>query len=127
MANMREVNRAIKAAFPALQIEAVRGDGYIYFIGDDGFDKIRSIYTHPVSTSTATLVRMCLERIAEELKEQEEHEQDQSAVCAVVVGSDCVPGVPDGSDLDSGHGACPGDVGPAPIKAGDRIVTVVGG
>lgn len=63
MANFREVNKAVKAAYPDLKIEVVRGEGYVYFAGDDGFDKIESIPTHPVSTSTETLIRMCLEVI----------------------------------------------------------------
>lgn len=34
MANMRVVNQYIKANFPDMDIEAVRGDGYVYFDGE---------------------------------------------------------------------------------------------
>lgn len=63
MANFKEVNKQIKKAYPHLDILAVRGDGYVYFDGDDGFDKIPSIYTNPPSTGTQTLIKMCLSRI----------------------------------------------------------------
>lgn len=63
MANFKEVNKAVKLAFPKLDIEVVRGNGYVYFDGNDGFDKIDSIYTHPTSTSTETLIRLVLEDI----------------------------------------------------------------
>ena len=65
MANFKKVNQAIKATTD-LDIEAVRGDGYIYFSGDDGFDKISSICVHPPTTSTATVTRLCLEEIRKE-------------------------------------------------------------
>lgn len=64
MANMREVNKAIKAAHPELKVEAVRGDGYVYFDGE-GFDEIPSIYSNPVGTSTADMIRMCVEAVSE--------------------------------------------------------------
>tara|TARA_R110000787_G_scaffold30422_1_gene81714 strand:- start:270 stop:488 length:219 start_codon:yes stop_codon:yes gene_type:complete len=64
MANFRQVNKAIREA-TTMDIEAVRGDGYIYFDGDDGFDKIPSIYAHPTSISTEGAVRLCLEAINE--------------------------------------------------------------
>lgn len=35
MANFRKVNAAIKKVFPNLNIEVVRGEGYIYFDGED--------------------------------------------------------------------------------------------
>lgn len=63
MANMREVNNAIREAFPALDIVAVRGNGYIYFDGDDGFDKINSVYSHPLGTSTPVMTRLCINEI----------------------------------------------------------------
>lgn len=63
MANFAEVNKAIKAAFPDLNIKAVRGNGYVYFDGDDGFDKIESIMVHPTSTSTKDMIRLVLEAI----------------------------------------------------------------
>ena len=63
MAIFREVNKAIKITFPTLDIEVVRGEGYIYFDGLDGFDKIDSVYAHPTSTSTDDVVRMCAAEI----------------------------------------------------------------
>ena len=67
MANFAAVNRALKAAYPALDIEVVRGDGYVYFDGDDGFARINAIFVHPVSTSTADLTRLVIE-VVEDLK-----------------------------------------------------------
>jgi len=49
MANFSAVNKALKAAYPMLDIEAVRGNGYVYFDGEDGFNKIDSICVHPTS------------------------------------------------------------------------------
>lgn len=63
MANFAAVNKAIKKAFPTLDIQAVRCEGYVYFDGDNGFDKIQSIYTHPVSTTTDTMIRLCVNEI----------------------------------------------------------------
>lgn len=63
MANMKEVNKAIKVSYPSLDIEAVRGNGYVYFDGNDGYDKIESIMVNAPTTSTATLIRLCLEEI----------------------------------------------------------------
>ena len=68
MANFKVINKAIKKVC-SLDIEAVRGDGYIYFSGDDGFDKIASICVHPPTTSTATATRLCLEKIREVYEE----------------------------------------------------------
>ena len=68
MANMTAVNRAIKKQFPALDIEAVRGNGYVYFGGDHGFDLVSSIYAHPPVTPTAEMIRMCIENIKAEYK-----------------------------------------------------------
>ena len=68
MANMAAVNKAIKKQFPDLDIEAVRGNGYVYFIGDHGFDVIASIYAHPPVTPTADMIRMCIETIEAEYK-----------------------------------------------------------
>lgn len=61
MANFAAVNKALKAAYPALDIEVVRGQGYVYFGGNDGFDKIDSIFVHPTCTSTADLTRLVIE------------------------------------------------------------------
>ncbi len=63
MANMRIVNREIKRQFPNLDVEAIRGYRYVYFIGDDGFDKVESVMAHPVSTNTIDLTRLCLDAI----------------------------------------------------------------
>ena len=64
MANFKAVNQALKAAYPLLDIEAVRGEGYVFFDGDDGFDKIESIYCHPTSTSTEDLTRFVIEAVS---------------------------------------------------------------
>ena len=61
MANFAAVNKALKEAYPALDIEVVRGRGYVYFGGSDGFDKIDSIFVHPTCTSTADLTRLVIE------------------------------------------------------------------
>ena len=63
MANFRKVNAEIKKQFPDLDIEVVRGVGYVYFSGEDGFNKIDSIMTHPTSTSTEDVIRMAKEEI----------------------------------------------------------------
>ena len=70
MANMMVVNKAIKKQFPDLDIEAVRGDGYVYFGGDDGFDAVESIYAHPTVTPTDDMIRMCIEEIVFERAKQ---------------------------------------------------------
>ena len=67
MANMREVNKAIKKHFADKDIEAVRGDGYIFFDGDDGFDKIQSIFSNPSTTSIPDMIRMVLDQISKDL------------------------------------------------------------
>ena len=63
MANMTHVNQYIKANFPELDIKAVRGDGYVYFDGDDGFDKVESLMVSSTSVDTDTLVDMVIEQI----------------------------------------------------------------
>lgn len=63
MANLKITNRKIKARFPDLDIEVVRGDGYIYFDGNDGFDKIPSIMVNPTTIDTDSLVVMCIDDI----------------------------------------------------------------
>lgn len=68
MANMKQVNQYIKTNFPKYDIEAVRGDGYVYFDGKDGFDKIESIYgANPVTTKTSDMVDIVLEQIQDYL------------------------------------------------------------
>lgn len=65
MARFNEVNREVKKAFPNLDIEVVRGEGYVYFTGDSAYVyDVESIFTHPVNTSTEDLVRMCKEEIS---------------------------------------------------------------
>ena len=70
MANMTAVNRAIRKQFPDLDIEAVRGDGYVYFGGDHGFNSVESIYAHPSATPTDDMIRMCIDGIEFERKKQ---------------------------------------------------------
>jgi len=60
MANFKEVNKSIRAAYPLLDIEVVRGKGYVYFGGKDAFGKIESICCHPTSTSTENLIRLAM-------------------------------------------------------------------
>ena len=52
MANFRTVNRRIVKH--GLKIEVVRGDGYIWFEGA----QIPSIYVHPVTTPTETVIEL---------------------------------------------------------------------
>jgi hypothetical protein len=65
MANMRIVNQHIKSNFPDLKVEAVSERGYVYFDGEDGFDKIESIYVNPVSISTDDLIEIIMETLDE--------------------------------------------------------------
>lgn len=67
MANMNHVNQYIKANWPELDIEAVRGEGYVYFDGADGFDKVESIYVNVPSISTNDLVDLCMEQIQDSI------------------------------------------------------------
>lgn len=67
MANFQEVNKAVKSKYPNLDIEVVRGEGYIYFSGDDAFDKVQPIMAHPVSTSTEDVIRLVLDELEEAL------------------------------------------------------------
>ena len=60
MANFKEVNKSIRAAYPALNIEVVRGKGYVYFDGQDAFGKIESICVNPASTSTANMIKFAM-------------------------------------------------------------------
>lgn len=64
MANFLAVNKALKKAFPDLDIEAVRGSGYVYFDGNDGFDKVNSIYVHPSSINTAEMIQLVIEAVS---------------------------------------------------------------
>lgn len=64
---MIKINRSLKATFPTKDIEAVAGNGYIYFDGDDGFDKIPSLYIDPKSVSAALRMAMVISHVAEYL------------------------------------------------------------
>ena len=60
---MKAVNKGIKEAFLGdIGIEAVRGNGYVYFI-DSGLDKIESVMSNPTSTSTEDMIRLCVDNI----------------------------------------------------------------
>lgn len=63
MANFKIVNKTIKNTFPSLDIEVVRGYGYVYFNGKDGIGIVDSIMAHPVSTSTDDLIRLCIDEV----------------------------------------------------------------
>ena len=63
MANLRTEHKTIKTQTD-LDIVAVRGDGYVYFDGADGFDKIPSLYVNPVHTPTDEMIELCLEHLA---------------------------------------------------------------
>jgi len=41
---IKNLNAEIARRYPSLDIELVKGRGYFYFDGDDGFDAIDSIY-----------------------------------------------------------------------------------
>tara|TARA_R110000787_G_C13154576_1_gene418919 strand:+ start:286 stop:495 length:210 start_codon:yes stop_codon:yes gene_type:complete len=63
MAIFKQVNQQIQAHYRTLDIELVRGDGYAYFVGNDGFDQIGSVYANPTTTSTEDMTRLALEAI----------------------------------------------------------------
>lgn len=63
MADMAAVNKAIRQRFPDLDIKAVRGKGYVYFDGDDGFNVVASIYSNPPSTHTKDMIDMAIDEI----------------------------------------------------------------
>jgi hypothetical protein len=64
---LAKVNKAIKAAYPVKEIEAVAGRGYIYFSGIDG-ENIPSIYVSPRSISAADRMKIVLADVADYLK-----------------------------------------------------------
>lgn len=70
MANFKLVNQAIKKTYPNLDIQAVKGNGYVYFCGKDGFDNVSSIYSNPTSTSTETMIRFCLREISYSIEDR---------------------------------------------------------
>ena len=127
MANMKEVNKAIQAAHPGLKIELVRADGYAYFShADDTYEQLPSVMSHPPVTKTEDMIRMALDTISSELKEQEAYEQEKykSGACHVasnVSADHSLRGI-----LGNGGELNPRAVEPAPLKEGDRIVTTVG-
>lgn len=130
MANMKEVNKAIKAAYPDLKVELVRGDCYAYFAhADDTYEVFPPIMSHPPVTPTDAMIRMALDTISIEIKEQKAHEQQASGVCSGIEGSGCVLGASD----DCVRGSCgsadpnPVESGPESLKEGDRIATLLGG
>lgn len=62
MANMAQVNRAIRQRFPKLDIEAIRSDGYVWFYGMDTVG-IASVFSNPPTTPTEDMIRICIEEI----------------------------------------------------------------
>lgn len=72
MANFAAVNRALKSAYPKLDIKAVRGAGYVYFDGNDGFDKVSSIYVNPTSINTAEMIQLVIEAVSYQQEQTDE-------------------------------------------------------
>lgn len=72
MANFLAVNKALKKAFPDLNIKAVRGAGYVYFDGNDGFDKVSSIYVNPTSINTAEMIQLVIEAVSYQQEQTDE-------------------------------------------------------
>ena len=52
MITLKQLNTFIKGQYPGLDIELVKGDGYFYFTGDDGFDLVDSIYVNALNQPT---------------------------------------------------------------------------
>lgn len=48
-ATLKKLNREIAKRWPDLDIEIVKGNGYFYFNGDDGFDNVQSIYVNALN------------------------------------------------------------------------------
>lgn len=63
MANLKIVNSEIKKLYPTFDIKVIRGQGYVYFDGEDGFDKIDSLYVNPTSTTTNDLINMVADSV----------------------------------------------------------------
>jgi hypothetical protein len=59
---MAQVNKAIRKRFPKRHIEAIRGDGYVWFCGLDT-DVIASVFANPPTTPTEDMIRICIEEI----------------------------------------------------------------
>ena len=60
---MKSINKALKKMYPDKDIEVVSGDGYVYFDGDDGFDKIETIWIHPKSVGMKVLKEIVLNHV----------------------------------------------------------------
>lgn len=68
MANFKEINKFVRKQYPHIDIEVVRGVGYVYFSGDDGFDNCKSIYANPTTTTTADMIRLVTDEIEQMLQ-----------------------------------------------------------
>lgn len=69
MANFKEVNKFVKTNFPSIDVEVVRGEGYVYYFGNDS-DKLESIMTHPTSTSTEDLCYLVAQDLSDLIGEK---------------------------------------------------------
>lgn len=68
MANFKQVNKTIKATFPNLKVEAVRGDGYVWFdmsATPIETEPVESIMVHPFSCNTKELTQLVTEHLEE--------------------------------------------------------------
>lgn len=72
MANFKQVNAAVKAKFPNVDVTVVRGVGYVYFSTGESFVEPQSIVCHPVNTSTEDLTKWCIEQVEDWLPKLEE-------------------------------------------------------
>lgn len=62
MANFKKVNSEIKKLLD-LDLEVVRGEGYVWFDGDE----VPSIYVHPVTTETDVMVQIVWNHLIDHL------------------------------------------------------------
>ena len=60
---MIKINQSLKHTFPAKDIEAIAGDGYIYFDGDDGLN-ISNINRDPKSISASLCIAIVINHVA---------------------------------------------------------------
>lgn len=67
---MITINKSLKATFPTKDIEAVAGNGCIYFDGDDGFDQIPSIYRDPKSVDASLRMAIVINHVANHFANQ---------------------------------------------------------
>ena len=68
MANFKQVNKAIKATFSNLKVQAVRGDGYVWFdmaAAPIEAEPVESIVVHPLSCNTKDLTQLVIEHLEE--------------------------------------------------------------